>query len=431
MSASLERGLNAFHAVMDSPMAAFFAACTDCGICADACLFYTETGDPRYTPIHKLEPLRRFWEQEYTLMGRLALWLGFTKPVTATELATWSELVYDSCTLCSRCSMACPSGIDLTFMIRKMREGMALAGCAPDSLIHAAQRAVTQGSPMGVQLATLLAQIRHQEQACGLPIPMDVKGAEYMVLLSSMEIVQFPEVLGAMAKIFHHVGATWTMSSEAFEATNSGIQLGVSAIARQILERIVVAAEKLQVKTVVSPECGHAYTALRWEGPNLMGKPYSFQVLHILEVLAKFQQEKRLKLRQQDRDERPLSYHDPCQIARRGGILDEPRALLRQVANDFREMTDHREHNWCCGGGGGVSAIERSEPLRARVFKRKLHQLEELGVHTLVTACANCRIIIEEGLETYQTRVEVVGLTELIAEHLDRAAPPTNREEIR
>ena len=50
--------------------------------------------------------------------------------------------------------------------------------------------------------------------------------------------------------------------------------------------------------------------------------------------------------------------------------------------------------------------------------KKKKKQLDELKVDTLVTACANCRIQLEEGLEENQMDLPVVGLTELIAEHL-------------
>jgi Fe-S oxidoreductase len=39
-------------------------------------------------------------------------------------------------------------------------------------------------------------------------------------------------------------------------------------------------------------------------------------------------------------------------------------------------------------------------------------------VETLVTACANCRLVIEEGLEAYNMEIPVVGLTEMIADHL-------------
>ncbi|MEW8585576.1 MAG: heterodisulfide reductase-related iron-sulfur binding cluster, partial [Candidatus Thiodiazotropha sp.] len=71
-----------------------------------------------------------------------------------------------------------------------------------------------------------------------------------------------------------------------------------------------------------------------------------------------------------------------------------------------------------CGGGGGVSANERAEELRLKVFKRKKTQLDELDVETLVTACANCRLVMEEGLEEYRMEIPVVGLTEMLAEHL-------------
>jgi len=416
MSASLDKGLNAFREVMDAPIASFFSSCVHCGMCADACLFYTETGDPKYTPIHKLEPLRRLWQQEYTLTGRLGRLLGLSKPVSDEELAAWSELVYDSCTLCGRCSMVCPVGNDITYMVRKMREGMSAAGHAPEGIIGATKRTIELGSPMGVKLQALQAQIRGQEAETGLSIPIDVQGADYMALLSSMEIINFPEYLGALARIFKQAGVSWTLSSEAFEATNSGIQIGASDIAREIVARIVTAAEKLQVKNVISPECGHAFTALRWEGPNLIGRPYQFNVIHILELLDELRNSGRLKT--VGKDATPLTFHDPCQIVRRGGVVQPPRVLLGEVASDFREMHDHGVMNWCCGGGGGVSANDRAEELRLQAFKRKKAQLDALGVETMVTACANCRIVLEEGLEHYNMNVKVVGLTELVAEHL-------------
>lgn len=425
----MERGLDALKEQIDAPIAAYFTSCVHCGLCAEACLFFTETRDPKYTPIRKLEPMRRVWKQEYTFWGKLGRTLGLSKPVTDAELGEWETLVYDSCTLCGRCSMVCPVGNDITYMIRKMREGMAAAGHAPEGLVDATRRAISTGSPMGVKLRALQAQIRHVEEDTGLTIPLDQPGADYMALLSSMEIMNFPEYIGSLAQIFEQADVSWTISTQAFEATNSGIQLGVSDIAAELVGRVAAAAEKLNVKAVISPECGHAYTALRWEGPNLIGRPYAFEVIHITELLDRLRKEGRL--RTQGFENARLTYHDPCQIARRGGVMQEPRNLLESVASEFVEMEDAGSMNWCCGGGGGVSSNDRAEPLRLRAFKRKKAQLDALGVETLVTSCSNCRIVLEEGLEENAMPIPVVGLTELVAQYLakDEAPSEAGREQ--
>ncbi len=413
--ATFERGYNALKEQIDAPIASFLSSCVHCGMCAEACLFYAETGDPRYTPIRKLEPLRKVWKQEYTLLGKLTSLLGIGK-LTDGELAEWKEYVYDSCTLCGRCSLVCPVGNDLVYMIRKTREGLAAAGHAPEGQIEASKRAIKTGSPMGVTLHALNAQIKHVEANTGLSVPLDVQDANYMVLLSSMEIVNFPEYLEAIAKIMHQAGESWTLCSDAFEATNSGIQIGSSDIARELVSRVVNNAEKLNVKVVISPECGHAYSAIRWEGPNLIGRAYKFKVQHILEVLDEFRAANKLKT--EGFEESRLTFHDPCQLVRRGGVVQQPRNLLNMVSKNFVEMEEHGIDNWCCGGGGGQSAIEEAEELRTKAFNRKKTQLDQLGVETLVTACANCRIVMEEGLEAYQMDIPIVGLTEMLVEHL-------------
>lgn len=413
---SFERGLNAWRAEIDAPVAAFFSSCVHCGICATACPFYVETGDPRYTPIHKLEPLRLLWEQEFTLWGRIKHVLGLSPQITDEMLAKWEELLYDSCTMCGRCSMVCPLGIDVAYMVRKAREGMVASGHAPEGLINASLRAVRIGSPMGLKFKTLQVQIQHVEKHTGLKIPVDQVGAEYLVLLSSMEIINFPEYLGAITRIFDRVGISWTLSSEAYEATNAGVQIGSSDIARQLVERVVKIAEKLGVKNVISPECGHAYTAIRWEGPNLIGRPYPFRVFHIVELLDQWRASGKLKTEGKENDR--LTMHDPCNLARKSGVIHQQRQLMDLIAENFVDLKEHGRLQWCCGAGGGVSSNERAEGLKMTAFKRKKAQIEEVGAERIVTMCATCRTQLEEGLEHHNMEIPVVGLTELIAEHL-------------
>lgn len=409
------------RAQMDARVVSYLSSCVHCGICAEACLFFTETGDPRYTPIHKTEPMRKLWSQEYTFWGKIASKLGLRKPLTEEDFADWEMLVYDGCSMCGRCSMVCPLGVDIAYIIRKVKEGLSAAGYSPQDLVEAGERARTIGSPMGVTVKTLEATIRVQEKETGLEIPLDKEGAEYLCLFSSGEIAGFPEFIGSLARIFKAADVSWTISRQYFEATNTGVQLGNSGLAAELVERVVAAAEKLKIKTVISPECGHAYSTIRWDAPNIIGRPLPFKVVHIMELLDQLRTEGRLQI-DGSIDDR-LSFHDPCNISRRGGVLQEPRRLLNMVAPNFVEMTEHGDMNWCCGGGGGVSSNERANELRLQVFSAKKRQLDEINVDLLVTSCSNCRHMIEDGLEENEMEIELVGITELIADHLAGETP--------
>jgi len=363
--------------------------------------------------------MRRVYKRHKAPLSGIKKMFGLVPDeVSEDMLKDWEELLYDSCTLCGRCTIVCPMGIDIAGLVRKSREAMVAAGLVPEGLTGAAERAIEFGSPLGIKPETLAKIVAEQAEEVGIPIELNKVGADYMIILSAMEVLNFYEVIGALARIFKQAGVSWTISTDAYEATNVGIQMGDKGIARTLVQRIVDAAEKLQVKYVVSPECGHAYSALNWEGPNLVGKSYDFQVIHILELLDQLVREGRIKTKT-ERDQRRVTFHDPCQIVRRGGIVQEPRNLLNLVSANFIEMENAGVANICCGGGGGVSSNSRAEGLRIKAFGAKKKQLDAVKPEALVTACGNCRNVLEEAIDEYEMDLPVLGLTELVAEYLD------------
>jgi len=56
--------------------------------------------------------------------------------------------------------------------------------------------------------------------------------------------------------------------------------------------------------------------------------------------------------------------------------------------------------------------------LKLTAFNKKKSQIDALNVDAVVTACSNCRMVMEEGVEHNEMEVELLGLTEVIAEHL-------------
>lgn len=415
---------------VDADIASYLEACVHCGECAEACHFYLATKDPKYTPTWKLQPLVRAYKRHKAPLRGIKGMLGLLPPeVTEDDLRDWEELVYDSCTMCGRCTLVCPMGIDIAGTIRKMREAYAAADMVPDGLKQARENVEKTSSPMGVTAKALLAQVRHQEAETGLKIPVDREGADYMAIFSSHEIMASPEIIGAYARIFDRAGLSWTISTRAYEATNVGVQIGSAPLAKKLVQRVVDEAERLGVKYVISPECGHAYGAIRWAGPNLLGRTFGFEVIHIIELLDRLRAEGKLPVG--DKDGRRMTLHDPCQIVRRGGLLQEPRNLLDGACSNFVEMKGAGIANLCCGGGGGVSANPRAEELMIAAFGEKLKQIDEIGgIEAVVVPCANCRGVFEDGLFEHDRDedLEVISLGQLVADRLAGDAPPKPSE---
>jgi len=415
---NLSAAVEVFTDSLDASAASYLDACVHCGQCAQACHFYETTGDTRYIPAYKMKLLDRVYKRTKSPLAGVKRLFGLARtPLSEADLEEWNDLIYDSCTLCGRCTIVCPMGIDIAGMVRKSREAMVAADLVPKSMLGAATRALEIGSPLGIKPETLRKIVAEQAEDVGIPIELDKVGVDYLVILSAMEILNFYEVIGALARIFKQAGISWTISSKAYEATNIGIQMGDKAIAKTLVSRVVDAAEELGVKYVISPECGHAYSALNWEGPNLVGRSYNFQVIHILELLDQLQQQGRIRTK--GTDTRRLTFHDPCQIVRRGGIVAEPRRIMNQVADNFVEMSPSGAANICCGGGGGVSSNSRAEDLRITAFAAKKEQLDDVQPDALVTACGNCRNVLEEAMDVYDMDMPVLGLTELLATYLD------------
>ena len=106
----LRRAMANFAKNMNRTTATYMEACVHCGQCAEACHYYVQTGDPKYTPIWKLEVFKQAYKREASPFGFFYRLFGLKREVTVEQLGEWQELIYDSCTMCGRCSLMCPMG---------------------------------------------------------------------------------------------------------------------------------------------------------------------------------------------------------------------------------------------------------------------------------------------------------------------------------
>ena len=410
----VKRAKAIFAEKMDAPKAVDLESCVHCGLCAEACHYYVTTEDPKYTPTRKLDLLKRFYRRE---KSPFRFFYRMTTPdITEKDLEDWQELVYDSCTECGRCGIVCPMGIDIASGVNVMRQALAEAGLIPAELRAVMQEQGSKGTVFGAG-PDMLRGVIEEIRAEGLDVPLDKESAEILVLTSTLDIQLYKDVLRATVKVMNHIGADWTLHTCAYEGANFGLLSGYEKVQKKASERITSQAIALGAKVVIVPECGHAYPAMRWEGANEHGAPLPFEVLAVSEFLGKEIESGRLKVNS-IKSAPVFTYHDPCKVGRHGGVLDEPRTVLKALGVDLHEMDSHGKMNYCCGGGAGVFLINSASELRQNTFNLKAKQVDETGAEALVTSCGSCRINFMNGADQAGWQKPIHSLMELVGNNL-------------
>ena len=412
-----ERHANAMQAFISefgSRAASYMESCVRCGLCAEACHFYLTTGDEKYTPIHKIRPFEQAYLRHAGPFAPLYRFLGLTPPVNLEELERWEELIYDSCTLCGRCTLACPMGIDIAELVKEARHGMYSAGLVPDRLAHIVRNAEAKHSPFG-EPADFRRTVRKIAKQHKVKIPLDAKRADLLLTTAPGDLEDNPQSVAAAARILNRLGISWTFSSDAFEATNFGYLSGNMELQKELTCRLIDKAREIGADTILLPECGHAYGAARWEAAQWYGGPTGVRVLHMIEFLADRIESGAIELK---KAKGSATFHDPCQLIRRGGLERAPRVILAALGFDLRELEDHGITAFCCGGGGGVLANARAEPLRLKAFELKKSQVEATKAEHFFTSCGQCRLQFTRGARHFKWKKPIESLLEAVDAHM-------------
>ena len=397
-------------------------SCIHCGICADACHFYIATEDPQYTPIWKVEPFKQAYKRESSAFAPLFRLLGLKREVTADQLEQWQHLLFDSCNMCGRCSLICPMGIDVAALIEQARHAMFDAGLAPKELYEKAAHQRLTGQPE-VSTEPYRDQLLEIGVRFGVDMPLDQTDVDIMLCVPRTDIEHYPSAVAALARVMQHLGVSCTFRSDALLAENYGYYAGGKEWQREISRRLIEQAIACRAKILLVPECGHAYAALRWEAAELYGKPLPFRVLKATEFLAAELEAGRLKLGAAAIG--ATTFQDPCESARKGGVIEAPRALMKAMGVDLHEMKNHGGFSFCCGGGGGVLDIERAAPLRYRTMENKLREIDDTGAKTFLTSCSDCRRTFDDAQAHFTWNKTPQSLLKLVAANLQGAAGET------
>lgn len=391
--------------------------CTKCGNCRDQCHSYLGTGDYNNFPSARAELLRRVYKKYCTFAGKyLGNFVG-AEDFSPEIFDKWLTYFYQ-CNECRRCAKFCPFGIDTAEITIAARHILSEMGIMPKFMQGIAANMEKTGNNMGlsklaiVDCAEFMEEEMQEETGIDIKIPIDKPDSDILYIPSSADFFTNIDTMIGAAKLFHFLGVNWTVPSTVLEAANFGLLFNLKVM-REQNQRLKDAAEAFGAKLVIQGECGHGWRAAKMYTQGASG-PVNFQIMHILEYCD------------QHLDKLPLkklpwkvTLHDPCNFARAGDIIEQPRRIVRACVEEFVEMTPNRDENFCCGGGSGILMDEMME-IRMQLGKKKAEQIKALGdIDYLAMPCSICKAQIPPVLTHYGLdNMEKGGVMDLVGKAL-------------
>jgi Fe-S oxidoreductase len=427
----------------------FFDICVRCGACADKCHFFLGTGDPKNMPVLRAELMRSVYRRYFKTAGKLLGELAGARDLTEDVLKEWFFYLHQ-CTICRRCSVFCPYGIDMSEMTIIGRELLASVGINIDWALASVAQCYDKGSHIGAtpqafkDMIDFMAEENERITGIATPAPINKKGAEILFVVPSGDYFADPGTYTLMGYLllFKYIGLDYTMSTYAAEGGNFGWFVS-NEMGKRLNAKIYEEAKRLKVKWILGGECGHMWRVCNqymptWWGPvDFLEEPVSpitgtkfenttqHKMVHISEFTADLFQHGKLKVDPQRNAHIKLTFHDSCNTSRGMGIFEEPRYIINQVLPEghFFEMPPNtiREKTFCCGSSAGINANENMDIRmlgglpRANAVK---YVGEKYGVNHMGCICALDRATLPTLMQYWVPEMEITGITEMVGNAL-------------
>lgn len=223
----------------------WLSLCASCGLCAKACHFYQSDPKPEHVPAYRLKPLME------------ALSKG--DDLTEADVQRIVDVDFGTCTMCRRCAMYCPFGINIGFLVRAARSLAVAMGKCPEGLANGMANALEYGNNLAMTVDEYVETIEWQleelqEEMPDAVAPLDKVGAEYLITFHPRDIKFHPGNLYSYLKIYNAAGLDFTLTTEGWDSTNIGLFAGDDAAAKTFVGRVVNAARRLKTPKVVTAE---------------------------------------------------------------------------------------------------------------------------------------------------------------------------------
>jgi Fe-S oxidoreductase len=391
----------------------YLETCVHCGLCSDACHTYlSRDKDPDFAPVAKVKD---------------TLWVMIKKKgkVSPEFIKKAARIAFIECGACRRCSMYCPFGIDISYLIMTVRRICSLLGVVPQYLQDTTNSHAVSMNQMWVQQDDWIDTLMWQEEdasdeLAGVRIPLDKEGAEIMYSVIGPEPKILAQLIANMAIIMKVADVDWTMpSTDGWDNSNMAMYSGDFEVMGRVERLHWERAAELKVKKIVMGECGHAYRGAVYDGPKWLGwKGTPIPMVHAVEFYYDLLKSGKIKIAK--KYEGPITVQDPCNVVRGRGLHQKLRYIINTLCEDFRDVDPRYEHNYCCGAGGGtINCGPLWKNSRMKSIRVKAEQFKATGAHMIVTPCHNCHSGIEDIIGYYGLGMHVTFISELLMKTME------------
>jgi Fe-S oxidoreductase/nitrate reductase gamma subunit len=396
---------------------------------------------------------------------------NFDVKVGASEINdfTWQQkLSFDACTLCQRCSDACPaktSGTKLSPMHLMLKlKNLELQSLDTTKQLHGQTvdpeelwacttcRACVQECPVLIHQVNAIYDMRRHLMAEG---KVDKKKRDLLTFLTTVgntyglatsDRTKWAEGLDVKSygeepdqEFLYWVGCAGSydtrnqMVSRALVKIMDAAQIkfGILGndekcnceVARRVGEEgrfqqaameLIDLMNKRGVKKIVT-QCPHCYNTFKNEYPRFGA---TFQVIHHSQLIAQLLSEGKLKLKKGMG--KSIAYHDPCYLGRYNDEYEAPRNIIRTMSNArLVELPRSRSKSFCCGGGGGNTWYTVEAEKKCSVIR--IDEAQQLSPDILAAACPYCISMFEDASKILGTseKMPIRDIAELVAESLE------------
>ena len=406
-------------------------SCTECGRCQTHCPTYV-TGKPlSHKEVNRAVKHHLIAKApELTALARAAD--PAAREAAAAALPPITEVVppatFWACTTCGWCETACPVFIEnIPRLIDMRRQKVLVDADFPEEAARVFKNIETQGNPWGI------GSNRRAEWCEDLAIPRASDGGDYEYLFFVGCAGAFDDrqkkVSRAIVQILRLAQVSFAILGE--EETCNGEaarRLGNEYLYQQQAAANVEKLNGYGVKKVLV-QCPHCLNTIKNELPQFDGR---YEVVHHTELIAQLVAEGRLTPgRAEAIGSQPVTFHDPCYLARHNGVYDAPRQALESVGITVQEMPRNRRQGFCCGAGGGRMWLE--EKLGTRVNQNRVDEAAAtLGDSGGVVAvgCPFCMTMLRDGVNETgrEEKLQVLDVAEIVAAGLVQLGSPATHE---